>query len=111
MNATAKQKTIPYVPDYDYTTEEGWSMTNAETDKILDRAAKYKEAGNEKASRQELKKIPLAPNLAWKLRDLLGKKDFLAEGYNLKDAEIAYGENWIDTHYVINNNEGKSNGG
>ncbi len=95
-----------YETTYDYTTDKGWSMKDAERIAITKRANKYEEAGDMEAYEQEMKKIPLAPNLAWMLRDLLGKKEFLEEGYNLKDAEIAYGKNWVDEFNVIFNNEG-----
>lgn len=103
---TPKNRGTKYVADYDYSTDEGWSMTNAERNKIAKRAEEYERKGNTKAAEKETRKIPLAPNLAWMMRDHLGKKEFLAEGYNLKDAEIAYGKNWVDEFEVINNNEG-----
>lgn len=101
------QKNLPrYAADYDYITDTGWSMTDKERIEITERAEKLEEMGDTKGYKREMKKIPLAPNLAWMLRDRLGKKAFLKQGYNLADAEIAYGKNWIDEYNVINNNEG-----
>lgn len=98
-----------YAATYDYTTDKGWSMKDDERIAITAQAEKYEEAGDKEAYEREMKKIPLAPNLAWMLRDDLGKMRFLELGYNLKDAEIVYGKNWVDEFNVINSNKGRWN--
>ncbi len=104
--STARMKFPTYETTYDYTTDKGWSMKDAERSAIMDRADKYEEAGDREAYEREMKKIPLSPNIAWMLRDRMGKKAFLEQGYNLNDAEIAYGKNWVDEYRVICGNKG-----
>jgi hypothetical protein len=110
MRKRRRERYPRYAAMYDYTTDKGWSMTDAEAMAISDRADEYEAKGDMAASEREMKKIPLAPNLAWLMRDELGKKAFLEAGYNLKDAEIAYGKNWVDEFNVINDNKGRWNG-
>ncbi len=95
-----------YATTYDYTTDEGWSMKDEERFAIAQRARQCRKAGDKEGYEREMKKIPLEPNIAWMMRDRLGKKAFLEEGYNLKDAEIAYGKNWVDEYKVMCDNKG-----
>ncbi len=104
--STTRMKYPTYAATYDYTTDKGWSMPFKERDEIARRARQCRKAGDREGYDREMKKIPLEPNLAWMLRDQLGKREFLEEGYNLGDAEIAYGKNWVDEYRVVNSNEG-----
>ncbi len=106
MTTMRATKYPTYAATYDYTTDKGWSMSFEERTEIAQRARQCRKAGDMEEYDRLMKQIPLEPNLAWMLRDRLGKKEFLEEGYNLKDAEIAYGKNWVDEYRVICNNEG-----
>ena len=109
MTTMRATKYPTYAAEYDYTTDKGWSMSIAERIEIAQRARQCRKAGDREGYEREMRKIPLEPNLAWMLRDRMGKKAFLEKGYNLKDAEIAYGKNWLDEYNVMCNNEGYRN--
>ncbi len=38
--------------------------------------------------------------MALLMRDTMGKEALLAEGWNLADAEIVYGKDWLDKYMV-----------
>ena len=93
-----KQKTRSrYTPTYDYTTLTGWSMTPEEMNAILDKASECDDNGDEEGYDRWIHKLPLVPNMALMMLDDMGKEALLAEGFNLADAEIAYGKDWLDT--------------
>lgn len=106
---TRRDELPAYATTYDYTTDKGWSMKDEERIAIAQRARQCRKAGDMEGYMREMRKIPMAPNLAWMTRDRIGKKAFLEAGYNLGDAEIAYGKNWVDEFRVVCNNEGYAN--
>lgn len=89
-----------YVPNYDYTQLNNWSMSKEESNAILEEATRLYEAGDREGYHRTIKKLPLAPNIALRMRDEIGKEALLAEGCNLADAEIVYGKNWLDEYMV-----------
>ncbi len=100
MTATALRNYSKYAPNYDYSQVSNWSMSKEEADAILNEASRLWETGDEEGYYRELKKLPLAPNMALRMRDEEGKEALLAEGWNLADAEIVYGKDWLDNYMV-----------
>ncbi len=96
---TAKKKS-KYSPDYDYSKCCEWSMSKEESDAIFEEAAKLLDSGDEDGYFECVKKIPLAPNMALLMRDDMGKEALLESGFNLKDAEIVYGADWLDNYAI-----------
>ncbi len=89
-----------YTPTYDYSQVNNWSMSKEEATAILEEAARLFEAGDEEGHDRVAKKLPLLPNLALLMRDQMGKEALVAEGWNLADAEIVYGKDWLDNYMV-----------
>lgn len=100
MSTTTKNKGLKYIPDYDYTQCHQWSMAKEESAKIFLEASKCLEKGDEDGYDEWINKLPLPPNMALRLRDEMGKEELLATGFNLADAEIVYGKDWIDNYRV-----------
>ncbi len=62
---------------------------------ILQAAQEARERGDlEEASRLS-KKLPLLPCLAMSLKEQVGAEELLKQGYDLSEAEKAYGKNWL----------------
>lgn len=101
---TTQPRYMKYIPDYDYTEPELWSMSTEEKSKIFDEIRKCRAQGDEEGVYEWMKKLPLPPNIALQWRDEEGKEDLLASGANLADAEIAYGKDWLD-NYMIDDGE------
>lgn len=93
-------KATKYIPDYDYSQCDQWSMSKEEAAKIFAEANKCMDQDDEDGYYKWISKIPLPPNMALRLRDELGKEKLLASDYNLADAEIVYGKDWIDNYKV-----------
>ncbi len=89
-----------YTPNYDYSQVDSWSMSKEEANAILDEAAKLWMAGDKEGYYRVSKRLPLPPNMALQMRDDKGKEALLAEGWNLADAEIVYGKDWLDNYMV-----------
>lgn len=85
-----------YTPTYDYSKANEWSMTKEESNAILDAATDCMERGDIEGYDRIIRKLPLVPNIALMKLDDMGKEKLLASGYNLKDADIVYGEGWMD---------------
>jgi hypothetical protein len=103
MTATSRKprnKYNKYWPTYDYSQVNNWSMSKEESNAILHEASRLWEAGDKEGYFRVSKKLPLAPNLALMMRDDIGKEALLAEGWNLADAEIVYGKDWLDNYMV-----------
>jgi hypothetical protein len=104
MTAVTKRKPKKvynkYVPTYDYSQVNNWSMSKEESNAILEEAGKLLDAGDEEGHDRLIKKLPLPPNMALLWRDQYGKEALLAEGCNLADAEIVYGKDWLDKYMV-----------
>ena len=52
--------------------------------------------GDEEEATRIIRSIPLSPRQALTMKEMWGKDGVLAAGYNLIEAERAYGENWLD---------------
>jgi hypothetical protein len=100
MTVTARRRGSKYMPTYDYSQVNNWSMSKEEANAILDEASNLLDAGDEDGYFRVTKKLPLAPNIALMMRDDMGKEALLAGGYNLADAEIVYDKDWLDKYMV-----------
>ncbi len=100
MTTTSRKPGSKYMPTYDYSQVNNWSMSKEESNAILNEATRRLQAGDEDGYFEEVKKLPLPPNMALRMRDEMGKEALLAEGCNLADAEIVYGKDWLDTYMV-----------
>lgn len=49
----------------------------------------------EEAKKIEMQ-IPLAPHLAMALKEVCGADHVKKSGFNLSEAEVKYGKNWLD---------------
>lgn len=97
--ATMQMRKSKYIPEYDYMNGT-WSMTDEEIGKIFEEAHSYAERGDWEGYQRVTQRLPATPNGALMARDELGKEGLLALGWNLADAEIAYGKNWLDEYKV-----------
>lgn len=100
MSTTGRRSRSKYMPTYDYSQVDTWSMSGEEADVILNEFSRLVAAGDYEGAIKEAKKLPLAPNVALRWRDEVGKEALLAEGCNLADAEIVYGKDWLDNYMV-----------
>lgn len=94
-----RRRESKYVPTYDLTRGE-WSMSQEEMRRIFDQAHPFAERGDWETYLAIIRKIPVTPNAALMARDDYGKEGLLALGWNLADAEIAYGKDWLDNYKV-----------
>jgi hypothetical protein len=74
------------------------TMTFDERFEILQKADKYRQAGNKaEAVRITLEELPMPPYLARVAKQYLGA-DFLVKGrFNLSEAEAEFGPDWLTT--------------
>jgi hypothetical protein len=100
MSATHQRPKKTYMPTYDYSQVDNWSMSKEEANAIMNEASRLLEAGDREGFHREVKKIPLPPNMALSMRDEKGKNALLVEGWNLADAEIVFGKDWLDNYMV-----------
>jgi hypothetical protein len=71
-------------------------MTEKEKAVIMLKSLELREAGDEKGAHALITQIPLPPWLAKTMKEKIGA-DFLIEaGYNLSDAEAAFGSDWLN---------------
>lgn len=89
-----------YTPTYDYSECNNWSMSREEAAAIFVEANDCMERGDEDGYYAVIMKLPVPPNMALQMRDEMGKEKLLAAGYNLADAEIVYGKDWLDNYMV-----------
>lgn len=100
MTTALKRPRYKYTPTYDYSQCDQWSMSKEEAAAIFAEAHKCMERGDLDGYDKWAMKIPLPPNMALRMRDEKGKDALLAEGWNLADAEIVYGKDWLDNYMV-----------
>ncbi len=104
MTTALRKPKSKYMPTYDYSEVNNWSMSEEEANAILDEASRRLEADDEKGYFEMVMKLPLPPNMALLMRDQKGKEALVAEGWNLADAEIVYGKDWLD-NYMVDSDE------
>jgi hypothetical protein len=71
------------------------TMTLDEKLAIGVRSVKLKEAGLLEEADRVWKQIPLAPYLAKWCKDMMGPEFLIEAGYNLSEAEVEYGKDWL----------------
>jgi hypothetical protein len=71
-------------------------MTKEEEFDILQASLDAADRGDYEEENRLLLLLPLAPHLAKVAKDLWGKDYLLQEGFDLSEAEAAYGPNWLD---------------
>ena len=86
MNTTAEKDTR--LTDADLTPEKLREINEA-----LDRA---EDSGDEEERMKIAKSIPMYPEVARGAKELMGKERLLELGFNLVEAERAYGKDWLD---------------
>lgn len=96
MRLRKKRGPNKYSPTYDYRAIQ--SISNDEIEVIWKEADEFKIRGDKKGYSRTMRKLPMPPNLALLLRDALGKDEFLKCGFNLAEAEVAYGKDWLDEY-------------
>jgi hypothetical protein len=70
-------------------------LTDEQIDEILDKSFEAEREGNKEECYRILKQIPISPWLARGLKEVYGKK-LIEHGFNLSEAEAAYGKSWLD---------------
>ena len=70
-------------------------MTDKEKFAILTRVWQLRDAGKEEEAHALQATIPLQPYLAKVAKKLHGAEFLIEAGYNLSDAEAAYGPDWL----------------
>lgn len=62
----------------------------------LDQASDAQERDDMETFRELSKKVPLTPSVAWAAKRVLGAEHLRREGYNLKWANMEFGDGWLD---------------
>ena len=83
------------------TAEKDTRLTKAdltpEKAKELRNAINIAEAnGDDEERRRILRTVPMYPRVALGLKESMGKERLLESGFNLVEAERAYGKDWLD---------------
>jgi len=72
-------------------------MTLDEKLDISNKALTLWEAGDNEGCRNLMKKLPIPPYLAKVLKDKMGVEIIKIGGWDLSEAEAAFGPNWLNT--------------
>ena len=70
-------------------------MTEQEKADIVMRSIKLQEAGKEEEALELRTTIPLPPYMAKFIKDKMGVDFLINNGYNLAEAEVEYGQDWL----------------
>ena len=71
-------------------------MGKEEINDLMNLSRKLRAEGREEEATKVAMKIPLAPHLAMALKEVYGAEYVRNAGFNLADAEVKYGTNWLD---------------
>ncbi|GMO45942.1 MAG: hypothetical protein Pg6C_07900 [Treponemataceae bacterium] len=71
-------------------------MTEQERMEIAKKSAELLLAGKEEESTAVFKQIPLPPSTARIWKKYVGLESLKASGWNLSEAEAAFGKDWLD---------------
>lgn len=71
-------------------------FTHEETLTIIEQSQAARAAGNYEEGMRIAKRLPIAPHLAKAAKEIWGKKFLVEGGYDLSEAEVAYGKDWLD---------------
>lgn len=72
------------------------TLTKEERFDIVVQANAASAAGNYEEAHRLTARLPLAPHLAMAAKEVMGKAFLLESGYDLSEAEAAYGKDWLD---------------
>lgn len=70
--------------------------TKEEEFTILQASLAAAKRGDMEEERRLIRMLPLAPHLAKVAKEMWGKEYLLTRGYDLSEAEAAYGIGWLD---------------
>lgn len=70
-------------------------LTNDEKFEIIQKAQEARKRGDGEEADRILQQLPLAPHLAKSLKRQIGSTELLKAGFDLSEAEAAYGPNWL----------------
>lgn len=71
-------------------------MTWEEKEVILDAIYAANRAGNEDEAQRLMIELPLAPGMAQIAKELYGKEYLIENGYNLSEANMEFGDDWLN---------------
>ena len=71
-------------------------MTHEEVNTLLAQAIRASEQGNYDKQKSLLQKLPLPAHLAKIAKDMWGKDFLKCSQWDLSEAEVLYGKNWLD---------------
>jgi hypothetical protein len=71
-------------------------MTAQERMEIADKSAELRMAGKDAEATAVFKQIPLPPSTARIWKKYVGAESLKTSGWNLSDAEAAFGKDWLD---------------
>lgn len=95
-------RTLPdFLPGYDVRNFES-TMSREETSRLFRLSDELWERGEDEEAERVSNLMPVEPTFALTQYVLLGKEGFLSLGFNLKDVEKAYGEDWLERFDVGN---------
>ena len=76
-------------------TENKKLMTEHEKADIVMESIKIQETGDKEKAMELRRTIPMSPWLAKFIKDKLGASFLIDNGYNLAEAEVEYGSDWL----------------
>jgi hypothetical protein len=71
------------------------TMTEREKAAIMMESIKYRDEGNEAMAHELIARIPVPPYLAKIFKENFGADFLIKGGYNLSEAETAFGQGWL----------------
>ena len=74
----------------------GQMMTLDEKLAVSCKAAELYKAGDEEGASRLTRSIPMPPYLAKVYKEKVGVKELIESGWNLSEAEAAFGPNWLN---------------
>ncbi|MDR3299679.1 MAG: hypothetical protein LBU43_06680 [Candidatus Accumulibacter sp.] len=71
-------------------------LTNEQTSYIIHASLEAAARGDAAEESRLIRLLPLAPHLAKVAKEMWGKEYLLQEGYDLSEADAAFGADWLD---------------
>lgn len=71
-------------------------MTDEEKWELLDAIEAAEDADNKEEAERLMHALPLAPGLARIAKESYGKEFLIENGYNLAEANVEFGDGWLD---------------
>jgi hypothetical protein len=70
-------------------------LTSEEKFRIIQQSLEARERGDIEEADRIAKRLPLAPHLAKSLKESIGPEELSKSGFDLSEAEAAFGQNWL----------------